>query len=456
MGFQYSGTQQADDASPTVLSDKQGIGDVLAVGFGTAVAMWGIGYICRLPGVSVTPQVVLPLLLACLVAGGFIAGRYSHRGWRAGLYSGLVTALLDLLVLGSLATEGQSAQMKRAALAWLAGFFGMAGTLAAAGALAGAWTRPTAGRTVNWKAAFAWVAVAAIGLLIMAGGLVTGFNAGLAVPDWPTSFQMNMFMLPLSRMTGGVFFEHTHRLLGALLGFTSLTLAIYLLWADTRGWIKALAWGAGCVVAVQAVLGGARVVDKSRELAIVHGVLAQLILGTFVAVGVFCARGFTAPQPATRRPGAAMDHGFSQTLVVLLAVQLLLGSMVRHESWLVLMHILMAGVVTLLVLVVGMRAVLMNDQLPVLRWLGGLLLALVLVQVLAGITALTVGGYGDLPADKGPQPTVLQALVTTLHQTNGAALLACAVALALWSRRLLVEPDHRDVGAATVAPQVAN
>ena len=51
-------------------------------------------------------------------------------------------------------------------------------------------------------------------LLIMAGGIVTSTGAGLAVPDWPTTFGYNLFLFPWSRMVGAVLIEHAHRLLG--------------------------------------------------------------------------------------------------------------------------------------------------------------------------------------------------------------------------------------------------
>jgi cytochrome c oxidase assembly protein subunit 15 len=58
------------------------------------------------------------------------------------------------------------------------------------------------------------------------GGLVTSHKAGLAVPDWPNSYGYNMFLFPPSYWVGGIFFEHTHRLLGTLAGFCSILLLL--------------------------------------------------------------------------------------------------------------------------------------------------------------------------------------------------------------------------------------
>jgi hypothetical protein len=59
------------------------------------------------------------------------------------------------------------------------------------------------------------VTVVATLLLILFGGLVTNTGAALAVPDWPTTFGHNMFLFPWSQMAGGIFYEHSHRLIGA-------------------------------------------------------------------------------------------------------------------------------------------------------------------------------------------------------------------------------------------------
>ena len=69
-----------------------------------------------------------------------------------------------------------------------------------------------------WPHRLAVLTTAATFLLILAGGVVTNTGTGMAVPDWPTTFGYNMFLYPLSRMTGGVYYEHAHRLFGSLVG----------------------------------------------------------------------------------------------------------------------------------------------------------------------------------------------------------------------------------------------
>ena len=120
--------------------------------------------------------------------------------------------------------------------------------------------------------------------------LTAALNGSLkdAVVDWPNTEGYNMFLYPLARMTGGVYLEHAHRLLGSLVGFTTLMLAVHVQITERRGALKALAWTALGFVVVQGILGGLRVTghftlstrpadtDPKVVLAAIHGVFGQV------------------------------------------------------------------------------------------------------------------------------------------------------------------------------------
>ena len=89
---------------------------------------------------------------------------------------------------------------------------------------------------------FAWLLAAATLFLICSGGMVTSKGVGLAVPDWPTTFGYNMFFFPVSKWVGGIFFEHTHRLIASVIGFLSIILAVWLALSSVARWIKVLGW----------------------------------------------------------------------------------------------------------------------------------------------------------------------------------------------------------------------
>jgi cytochrome c oxidase assembly protein subunit 15 len=409
---------------------------LLTAGFGTAVAMWATGYVGRLPGVLLPGPLLFALLLGCLLAGGFVLGRRAGLGFWHGAGAGTVAGLLNLLVLGSLLTGGATS---RAAVLWVPGSILLCALFAAAGSAAGA-ARPSG--TVadgSWVPAFARVAIGAALLLVGIGGVVTSADAGLAVADWPNTLGQNMFLYPLSRMTGGIYYEHSHRLFGALVGLTTLTLAVLLQLCEPRRYVRTLGWILALLVAVQGALGGLRVTGHftlsedpasmrpNLTLALVHGILAQVFLGLLVAVGVFTSESWRRARGDARDPGSRADRLLGTALVALMLGQLVLGAAQRHFGRLVLVHVLV-GVALVLPFGVhaGFRAWALDPGHRALRRLGlGLVLGLGF-QVALGLAAFALTVPDGVTA--GPAATV----VATAHQWMGAVLLTLAVALRCW------------------------
>jgi cytochrome c oxidase assembly protein subunit 15 len=115
---------------------------------------------------------------------------------------------------------------------------------------------PQFNRTLHW---LALLTAGATFPLIFMGGLVTSHGAGLAVPDWPNSYGYNMFLFPIRLWNGGIFFEHTHRLMGTAVGFCSILLALNA-WGVAR--TPARRWWLGvasiiCLVLTAIVAGAA-------------------------------------------------------------------------------------------------------------------------------------------------------------------------------------------------------
>src|SRR5438128_11237617 len=92
-------------------------------------------------------------------------------------------------------------------------------------------------RPNRWLARYAAFTACATFLLIVAGALVTSNDAGLSVPDWPTSFG-SLYKLP--PMVGGVRFEHSHRMLAEFIGLLTIIVAIWTWRADRRSWVRNL------------------------------------------------------------------------------------------------------------------------------------------------------------------------------------------------------------------------
>src|SRR5947208_3708623 len=138
----------------------------------------------------------------------------------------------------------------------------------------------------KWLTLFAWLTCVSTLLLICSGGMVTSKNVGLAVPDWPTTFGYNMFLFPVSRWVGGILFEHTHRLIGSLVGFLTIILAVWLWLCEDRRWVRNLGVIAVIGVILQGILGGLRVTMMKDQIGIFHACVAQAFLGLLVFIAL--------------------------------------------------------------------------------------------------------------------------------------------------------------------------
>jgi heme a synthase len=168
--------------------------------------------------------------------------------------------------------------------------------------------------------------------LIFVGGLVTSHDVGLAVPDWPTTYGYNMFFFPWKKMVGGILLEHSHRLLGSLLGFLAIGLVVWTWFAEKeRRWLRILVLMTLALIILQGVLGGYRVWLLMRPIAIVHAFLAQVVFCALAAVALFTSRWWKE-----RAQKISGDTGslrkWTVILVLVVGIQLILGAIMRHTN----------------------------------------------------------------------------------------------------------------------------
>ena len=224
--------------------------------------------------------------------------------------------------------------------------------------------------------------------LIFLGGLVTSHGAGLSVPDWPNSYGYNMFTFPPSQWVGGILYEHTHRLLGTIVGLGATLMAMVawglgrerearkLLWVtgglclflagagaatptniarllamlpayaafvligstfcrrpEPRRWVRWLAMAVLGAVIVQGVLGGLRVVLIDLNLAVVHGCLAQAVFCLTALVVVATSSWWertTVEPPQVDQADARRLVALATAGVVVVYAQLVVGALMRH------------------------------------------------------------------------------------------------------------------------------
>lgn len=302
-------------------------------------------------------------------------------------------------------------------------------------------------RTRNrWLARYAALVALATFLLIIAGALVTSNDAGLSVPDWPTSF--GTFRMP--RMVGGVKYEHGHRMIAGAVGILTIILALWLWRSDERRWVRRLGGLAVLTIMAQAVLGGITVLFfLPAPVSVAHACLAQVCFCLAVVLAL-------ATRYEWRADGARLEDTGSPTLrqlaaatTVAIFLQLALGAAFRHNAFGIVPHmawavVVMVGIMWVLIRVRSQH----KEQRGLTRWTG-VLAALLALQVLLGI-----GSYIEKLAElKAPQPLPPAVTVTTAHVAVGALLLASSLVVTLEVYRTLAAPGAAIQVAGARKPQ---
>src|SRR5207248_721301 len=151
-------------------------------------------------------------------------------------------------------------------------------------------------------------------------------------PDWPTTFGYNMFLFPASKWIGGIFFEHTHRLIASTVGFLTIILTSWLWRSEPRKWVRNLGVIALGAVVLQGVLGGLRVTMLKDEIGIFHACLAQAFLGLIVVIALVTSKFWRAlSDAAVDLKKFARIKTIAIATTIAIYVQLALGATMRHQ-----------------------------------------------------------------------------------------------------------------------------
>jgi len=263
-------------------------------------------------------------------------------------------------------------------------------------------------------------------ILLIAGALVTSNDAGLSIPDWPTSF--GSFTIPA--LYGGIRYEWTHRAIAGSIVILTITIAAWTWIVERRRWMKWLGVAALGTVITQAVLGGLTVLLLQPPwVSSAHAAVGQ----TFFCIAVAIAM-FTGPRWVEEVPQVEPDqrHPSLITLTLLsifvLYVQLILGAMFRHHgiSWWP--HVLNAPLVAIVLTWTAVRALSLYSKIEAVRRPAIILLGLLIAQLCLGFLAfMTRVAWGR----DAVQPELPMVVSTVAHVAVGALLLATAVVLAI-------------------------
>jgi cytochrome c oxidase assembly protein subunit 15 len=186
-------------------------------------------------------------------------------------------------------------------------------------------------KPLHWFAVFTACCTA---FLIFVGGLVTSTESGLSVPDWPTTYGWNMFTFPFSKWVGGIFYEHSHRMVASFVGFLTVILTLWIWLREKRAWVRWLSAAALLAVILQGVLGGITVLLLlPAPISTLHACLAQTFFCLVISIAVFTSpqwkRGLPLIKSQAESVKVPMLCAMTTTAVY---IQLILGALMRHTN----------------------------------------------------------------------------------------------------------------------------
>jgi heme a synthase len=263
-------------------------------------------------------------------------------------------------------------------------------------------------------------------LLFVAGALVTSRDAALSVPSWP-----GPVMPP---MVGGVFYEHSHRMIAGGLGIFTLILAILVWLKEKRPWLRWFSAIAVGGVAVQAILGGQVVLQLLHYwLPVIHASFAQIVFAAVLGVAVFTSKWWVSEQPQLEDGGAPSIQFLTIFNALVIYLQVILGAGFRHKEIPIWPHIVGALVVLGLVTWTAVTLRKRFGQSQELSKARVFLHVIFGTQFLLGFAAY----WSRMSTVDAPQPMPIMVWLTVIHTVVGAILLAFSVLIVLICYRLI-------------------
>lgn len=247
-------------------------------------------------------------------------------------------------------------------------------------------------------------------LLLMSGAAVTDYNGGPKPP---------------------ALLVQGHEAAAVLVGLLTIGLAVWLAASAQPGWLQRLGWIALALFVADGALGTrSLLLALPRTVSIFHGFLAQLFFASTVAIMVFTSSRWKLGADPVTDQGWPSLRSLSSIALFLVLLQVWLGAAFRHQAAGLIPHIVGALTVALVVLILCMFVMQQFPEHRSLRPAANALLAILVVQVIFGISALTAR---MMSADNTmPAPLLL---TTVAHVAMGAVTLAGTVALVIQIRR---------------------
>jgi heme A synthase len=282
---------------------------------------------------------------------------------------------------------------------------------------------------------FSLVTVGLTWCLLVIGGLVNPMQASMACPDWYFIPTCNGKVFP--NMSGGVLYEHGHRIFASLVGMCVLTLVVLCWRTSVDPLSKRLSLMALFLVILQGCLGGITVLlNLSIFVSTLHLVCAMVFFALLISISF---------RLSNRKPIRLFEKSqiFTLLAIIITMIQLIYGGVVRHmgaglacgddiigcgptfwPSWfygqLHMGHRILGYAIFFLVLCAGKKSYsfAMAKQDKWLALVSCLPIAITLAQIAFGLLAIY---------------TVRSAVILALHTGFGALLLASLLVVYLLS-----------------------
>jgi cytochrome c oxidase assembly protein subunit 15 len=307
---------------------------------------------------------------------------------------------------------------------------------------------------------YALLVAVSTAVLIFAGGMVTSTGSGLSVPDWPNTYGWFMWTFPLEKMVGGIFYEHTHRLIASTVGFLIVVLAAWMWRAEPRAWVRRLGYIALAAVVTQGILGGVTVLWYLPDsISIAHASLAEIVFCLTATIALVQSPGWK------RAYGRAADDRIQRRVAVtttaFIYLQIVIGATMRHTGaglaipdfplafghllpphWdpkiaIHFAHRVGALIVTCLILATSGHVLYHHRPRRELVWPSAILLCLVPLQITLGALTVLSGK---------------QEVINSLHVVTGASILVTSLILTLRACRVTFSDIRPVFSAARSGP----
>lgn len=305
-----------------------------------------------------------------------------------------------------------------------------------------------------WAGILAFAVAIAVLLMISVGANVTTIRAGDSDPGWTWKF-WTWFQRWMDA-PGGLAHELFHRMIGTVIGFMMMGLAVLVWLGDPRRWMKILVSVVLLLVILQGLMGALRVLVVSDEnvqstvldatgggvevgprrqaFAAIHATNGHVIFGLATVLALCSTGGWIKPPKLYPAPGTARTRRLARLTLIMFGVQIILGAAARHfpSSMTVHLHMTWAFVVVVHAILLSNRCTREHlDAFPV-RQPAFLLMFLTLFQVFLGF-----GAWMMSKETMAPPPMSLANLIRSGHVATGAMLFAMTIVITMRSFHIL-------------------